>query len=176
MEFRKRTMPTMFRHVKWLKSALTTDKTDLRFHVNHIYVDKNHRAVATDGMRMHVVDQLLIEAGYYKVVKNQAYNIEIEMVGATKIPDFPYPDTNNLIVMTGVGDVFMDGRHGYRHVSHTNLTRLMKDNGINYNFFVDAVANFSEDYVIRFEEDCNHPFYLYNTADGLMAIIMPFRI
>ena len=176
MIIEKKSLPTLFRHVKWLKSALTDDHTDCRFHVNHIYVDKNHRAMATNGHSMHVIDQLLIAPGYYKVVKNLAYSIEIEMVGATKIPDYAYPDTNDLVVMTGVGDVFMDARNGYDVVNHTNLTRLMKANGINYNLFVDAAANFSEDYVVRFAEDCNHPIYLYNVADGIMAIVMPVRI
>jgi hypothetical protein len=172
----KKVLPTLFRHIKWLKSALTDDHTDTRFHVNHIYVTKNHRAIATNGHRMHVVDQLLIEPGYYKVVKNLAYSIEIEMVGATKIPDYAYPDTNELIVMSGVGDVFMDARNGYDVVNHTNLIRLMKAHGINFNLFADAVANFSEDLTIRFDESCDCPIYFYNLADGIMAIVMPVRI
>jgi hypothetical protein len=125
---------------------------------------------------MHVVELLLIEPGYYKVVKNLAYSIEIEMVGATQIPDFAYPDLDELVIMTGVGDIFMDARLGYDVVNHTNLIRLMKENGVNYNLFVDAAANFTEDFVVRFEEDCTHPIYLYNVADGIMAIVMPTRI
>jgi hypothetical protein len=92
------------------------------------------------------------------------------------IPDHAYPNLDGLVVMTGVGDVFMDARLGYDVVNHTNLIRLMKANGVNYNLFVDAAANFTEGFIVRFEEDCTHPIYLYNVADGIMAIVMPTRI
>jgi hypothetical protein len=163
----------MFRHAKWLASALTDNKQDVRFHINHIYINKNHRAMATNGYVLHVVDQLLIEPGYYKVVKNLKSVIEIVKEDAASIPDFAYPDINNLIVMTGVGDVFLDCRKDRDIQNHANLIRLMKAHAINYNLFKAAASNFSENYVVRFKEDCEHPFYLYNVQDGIMAIVMP---
>jgi hypothetical protein len=57
----------------------------------------------------------------------------------------------------------------------------MADNYIQYNLFMDAVAGFEGGNVlVRFDEDCNHPFYFinddWNRDTYRLAIVMPFRI
>jgi len=159
---------THLKEIQWLASALAVD--DARFHVTHIWVRENRQAIATDGSRMHVVEMVSLEPGYYKVVKKSRWSITLEKVEET----FDFPDV----------DVVLDGKTQINRcvtldcdkdafIEYTLLVRKMDDNGVRYELF-SAAVNGMDSYEIKFDRDCGHPIYI--TTTNRTAIVMPFRI
>jgi hypothetical protein len=155
--------------IQWLASALSTD--DLRFHVSHIWVRKNGQAIATDGMRMHIVEMVSLAPGYYKVIKRTRWSITIEKVEAT----FDFPDVDVVINEQAhiTRPVLLDDGGKDADVVYTKLIRAMDDNTVRYSLFIAAVRGM-ESYEIKFDRDCGHAIYF--NAENRTAIVMPYRI
>jgi hypothetical protein len=179
MKFEKRVSPTIFGDLEWLASALRTD--DSRFHVTTIWVRDDGSALATDGSRMHVVNQFALSPGFYKVVKKSRWAIEIDKVSEEDTFDFPRDCDDIIAGKHGNGHMHLDIDPDKSEAGYAQLIRLMADNYIQYNLFMDAVAGFEGGNVlVRFDEDCKHPFYFmnddWNRDTYRLAIVMPFRI
>lgn len=160
---------THLNEIQWLASALATD--DLRFHVSHIWVRENRQAIATDGMRMHVVEMTSLAPGYYKVVKKARWSITLEKVEET----FDFPDVDVVINEQKqiTRPVLLDDNGKDAVVMYTKLLRAMDDNTVRYELFTAAVAGM-EGYEIKFDRDCNHAIYI--NATNRTAIVMPFHV
>ena len=160
---------THLNEIQWLASALATD--DLRFHVSHIWVRENRQAIATDGMRMHVVEMTSLAPGYYKVVKKARWSITLEKVEET----FDFPDVDVVINEQKqiTRPVLLDDNGKDAVVMYTKLLRAMDDNTVRYELFTAAVVGM-EGYEIKFDRDCNHAIYI--NATNRTAIVMPFHV
>jgi hypothetical protein len=163
---------SLFNDTKWLASALA-DSTDGRFHVSTIWVKEDGSALATDGMRMHVVSISSLEAGYYRVAKQTRWSITLEKVAVADICDFP--DTDDVIagMFQSGGTVEIVGAcEDKPHEEFANLIRHMKTNTISFDYFVAAVKGM-EYYDIKFDDSCEKAFYFTN--NNRTAIVMPYR-
>ena len=168
---------THLNEVKWLASALSKD--DGRFHVTHIMVNADQTAVATDGSRMHVVKQIALAPGFYRVMKQAAYAIALQRVNDEDTFDFPSIES----LLEDADEAIKGKKHDYvehdadkdARTEYIGLIRRMTDNGVTYSFFKRAVKGMNAGYVIANDRAGKKPIFIDDVGNRL-AIVMPFQI
>jgi hypothetical protein len=162
---------THFNEIKWLAKALAKD--DARFHVSHIWARKDGSALATDGIRMHVVEHCSLQEGFYRVVKQTRWSITLDRVENES--GFEFPDVDDVI--NGANQ-----KHGTIELmnldaakvdnSYCTLLRAMAYNMVRYPMFVDAISGM-ESFDATFDDSCEKAIYF--SMPNRLAIVMPFR-
>ena len=84
---------------RFLSEPVYNRGADMRFHANHIKVEKDGRAVSTDGSRLHHVRSFecfdkQVPPGYYKVVKRTKTLVWLSY--AEGEDDHEYPDPGHV--------------------------------------------------------------------------------
>jgi hypothetical protein len=166
----------LFNEVKFLASALNTSRDEGRFHVNHIKVEDDGSAVATDGMRLHAVDNLPIAPGFYKVVKNIKRLVQIEKV--EELANGSFPPTAELLEKPT--NAKWDDRLALTDdpvdlcKTYAEIIRAMGENTIRYEFLADIGEWFDEYNAEVIINDADSALHFIN--GNKHALVMPVRI
>ena len=174
--------------VKFLTSCMNTK--DIRFHIHHFKVENDGSAVSTDGKRLHFVNELPLEAGYYEVHKNNKTSVLIEKKHDLESDDASYPQYEDLLkVPDGNGEIsencLFSENSGYDPSSvYTIVIRHMTKSTLNFNYVNDIYNALEGDAVVvtvpaaesfndRELETCQPVHF---TRNGFHAVVMPKKV
>ena len=159
---------------------------DGRFHVGHIKVEANGNAVSTDGARLHFVENLPLEPGYYKVHKVTKSGALIDKVFDLDIGEGGFPDYADILTIPNVQgfDVMLGTSDNIPSRVFTEVVRAMAKSTVNFNFINDLCNVFNDVFAVIVPEpgasydddepETERPIHFVN--NGYHAVIMPVRL
>ena len=163
--------------VRFLASAM--DPKDLRFHMIHFKVESG-QGISTDAKRLHVVNDLPLEDGFYYVHKNTKTMVLIEKTYELDNNEGSFPSTEDFIKLPEK-NTFEQGvefKSDKLSSIYTQVIRAMTgSNTLNVNFVRD-VCNYFDDvgtFIIPepYKGEIEKPVHF--VSGDLHAIVMPMR-
>ena len=164
---------------------------DGRFHLGHVKVEANGNAVSTDGSRMHFVENLPLEPGYYKVHKCTKSGALIDKIFELDTTEGSFPDYADILTIpNGNGeksfDVVLSTSDNQPSKTYSEIVRAMSGNVVNFNF-VNDLCNVIDDTVSvivpapdnmgkneSFTGETCKPIHF--VKNGYHAVIMPIQV
>ena len=168
--------------IQFLSKAM--DCKSLRFHIKHFRVE-NGRAVSTDGHRLHHVDYVALEDGFYKIHKCTKTTALIDKVYELDNDEGSFPDYADLLVLPEfkVFDLMFSAEK--LSASYTRVIRAMESTTLEFNYVKDLLVMDGVVTIHIAEPESN----IHNSSEpdetcqpvhfvlgGLHAIIMPKSI
>ena len=159
---------------------------DGRFHVGHIKVEVNGNAASTDGARLHFVENLPLEPGYYKVHKCTKSGALIDKVFELDTSEGSFPDYDDILAKrneTSHEFLAMLGTSDNNPSKvFTMVVRAMAKSTVNFNFIND-LCNVFDDMVSVIvpaptgdDDDLETNGPIHFVKNGYHAVIMPIRL
>ena len=163
--------------LRFLASAM--DPKDLRFHIMHFKVESG-QGISTDGNRLHVVNDIPLEDGFYYVHKNTKAMVLIEKAYELDNNEGSFPNTDDIVEMPekeyfAAAVEFIPGNLSS---IYTQVIRAMPGtNTLNVDFVQDVCNCFDGVGTFIIPEprkgEIENPVHF--VLDDLHAVIMPMR-
>ena len=181
---------------RFITSLVGFRRDDSRFHINHLEVNQDGSAVATDGCRLYHLSNFTVRGqvlapGFYRVLKNTKSKVWIERVPDGEVCG-SFPDYGDILSMEeregSRGKVVLDMDLSYDG-QYEGFARFIRacpgKNYFNYNFFDEVCEKFDHTGTvtilidIRREDDhqIQDPAIFKMEEEGVIfqAVIMPMR-
>ena len=163
--------------VRFLASAM--NPKDLRFHTSHFKVESG-QGISTDGHRLHVVNDIPLEDGFYAIHKNTKTMVLIEKAYDLNNNVGSFPSTEDIIKKPEKNTFEQGVEFALNNLSsiYTQIIRAMPgSNTLNVDFVRD-VCNYFDDvgtFIIPepYKGEIEKPVHF--VSGDLHAIVMPMR-
>ena len=156
---------------------------DGRFHAGHIKVEEDGSAVSTDGSRLHWVNDIALEPGYYKVFKVTKTGALIDKVYELDTDEGTFPDYIDILAIPeGEGETSFDTVLNSERASgsYTKVIRAMSSSTLEFSFINDLCSIFDDVFAVIVPkpegnhnddlETCRPVHFIKN---GYHAVVMP---
>jgi len=163
--------------VRFLASVMNLK--DLRFHTFHFKVESG-QGISTDGNRLHVVNDIPLEDGFYSVIKNTKTLVLIEKAYELDNKEGSFPSTEDIITLPEENTFEQGAEFKSDNLSsiYTQIIRAMPgSNTLNVDFVRDVCNYF--DYAGTFiipeprKGEIETPVRF--VSGDLQAIVMPLK-
>ena len=163
--------------VRFLTSAM--DPKDPRFHMIHFKVESG-QGISTDAKRLHVVNDLPLEDGFYYVHKNIKAMVLIEKAYALNNNEGSFPSTDDIIKLPEKNTFEQGVEFALHNLSliYTQIIRAMTGNNTLNVDFVRDVCNCFDDvgtFIIPEPRKGEIETPVHFVSGDLHAIVMPMR-
>ena len=163
--------------VRFLATAM--DLKDTRFHVTHFKIE-NNQAVSTDGCRLHVVNDIPLEDGFYTIHKNTKAMVIIEKAYDLDTNEGGFPDTAEYIKLPEKEYFGAAVDFNLKNLSsiYTQIIRAMPGkNTLNVNFVRDVCNDFDDvgTFIIPEPRKGEIEDAIHFVSGDLHAVVMPMR-
>ena len=163
--------------VRFLASAM--DPKDLRFHMIHFKVESG-QGISTDGKRLHVINDLPLEDGFYYVHKNTKAMVLIEKAYELDNNEGSFPSTEDIITLPEENTFEQGAEFKSDNLSsiYTQIIRAMPgSNTLNVDFVRDVCNHFDDvgEFIIPEPRKGEIETPVHFVSGDLHAIVMPMR-